>query len=133
MIVITVIAILITLLLPSLGMARKKAEKAVCASNMKQVTTAMNLFLKDNSLFFPIGIRNNSPYDHIIAKYVGVSLSSSELSTHGFTNDAYHRNRHAIYNCPSSVAQDTSTYVQRTYVLNNGQGSWYSPNDYGLT
>ena len=133
LVVITVIALLLTLLLPSLGQARKKAEQAVCASNMKQVTIAMNLFLKDNSLFFPLGIRNNSPYDDLLAKYDGRHLTDSELSTLGFENTAINRNKHAIYNCPSSVAQDTSTNVQRTYVLNNGQGSWFSPNSYGLT
>jgi len=133
LVVITIIALLLTLLLPSLSSARKKAEIAVCASNIKQVTVSMNLFLKNNNLFFPIGIRNNWPYEDSLSKYDGRDLSQDEIDAKRFDNTAENRRRHGIYNCPSSKANVTDVMVQRTYVLNNGQGSWYSPNDTGLT
>ena len=123
LLVVALIAILLTLLLPSIAQARKKAEQAVCASNMKQVTVSMNLFLKDNSLYFPIGIRNNSPYDDFLAKYDGRLLTDEELAVLNFPNTVINRNKHMIYNCPSSVSKNSATNVQRTYVLNNGQGS----------
>lgn len=133
LIVIAIIGILLTLLLPSLGTARKKAEMVVCASNMKQVTVSMNLFLKNNNLFFPIGVRNNWPYDDSLSQYDGRDLTDEEIDAKRFDNTAENRHRHGIYTCPSSKANLSDVMVQRTYVLNNGQGSWYSPNDTGLT
>ena len=133
LVVLAVVGILVSILLPSLSSARKKAELAVCASNMKQVTVAMNLFLKNNNLFFPIGIRNNWPYEDSLSKYDGRDLTQDEIDAKRFDNTEENRRRHSIYNCPSSKANLSDTMVQRTYVLNNGQGSWYSPNDTGLT
>ena len=133
LIVIAIIGILLTLLMPSLSTARKKAEIAVCASNMKQVSVSLNLLLKNKNLFFPIGIRNNWPYEDELSKYDGRNLSQEEIDAKRFDNTAENRERHRIYNCPSSKANSSDIMVQRTYVLNNGQGSWYSPNDTGLT
>lgn len=53
LVVIAVIAILLTLLLPSLGKARIEAMKAVCLSNEKQIYTLMTKNLKEkNGRFF---------------------------------------------------------------------------------
>lgn len=133
LIVIAILGILLTLLLPSLGTARKKAELVVCASNMKQITVSMNIFLKNNNLFFPIGIRNNWPYEDSLSEYDGRNLTQDEIDEKRFDNTSENQKRHEIYNCPSSIGKHTAQKVQRTYVLNNGQGSWYSPNDTGLT
>ena len=48
LVVVAVIGILASLLLPVLGKARKKAQSAVCKSQLKQLTVASFLLTEDN-------------------------------------------------------------------------------------
>ncbi|MCM8530036.1 MAG: prepilin-type N-terminal cleavage/methylation domain-containing protein [Lentisphaeraceae bacterium] len=53
LIVVSVLGILLTLLLPSLGAARDKAFSAVCMSNLKQIGVGAYLYGKDNKSYMP--------------------------------------------------------------------------------
>lgn len=53
LIVISVIAILISLLLPSLGKARDTAKRIKCTANLKQINTLAALYYSDNNGFTP--------------------------------------------------------------------------------
>lgn len=53
LVVIGIIAILISILLPSLNHARKKAQAVACASNMRQIYMAMLMFAQDNKGHLP--------------------------------------------------------------------------------
>jgi len=55
LVVIAVIGILLTLLLPSLGNARERGKRAVCASNLKQIHYASTIYAKANSYRMPPG------------------------------------------------------------------------------
>ena len=48
LVVIGIIALLITILLPALGQAKRKAQAVACMSNIKQIYTAMQMFAQDN-------------------------------------------------------------------------------------
>ena len=48
LVVIGIIALLISILLPSLSRARKSANSVKCLSNLRQISTAVNLFVVDN-------------------------------------------------------------------------------------
>ncbi|MCG3177976.1 MAG: hypothetical protein BIFFINMI_00299 [Phycisphaerae bacterium] len=53
MVVIGIIALLIGILMPSLGAAREVARSAKCASNLRQLGLAAAMYLKDNNGQFP--------------------------------------------------------------------------------
>ncbi len=53
LIVVAIIAILLSILLPSLQNAREKARIAVCASNLKQISNTISLYSKNNQERFP--------------------------------------------------------------------------------
>ena len=53
LVVIVIIAILLSLLMPSLSKAKEMARRTTCASNLKQLGTGMALYHKDNKLRFP--------------------------------------------------------------------------------
>ena len=53
LVVIGIIAILISILLPALNHARKKAQAVACASNMRQIYVAMLMFTQDNKGHLP--------------------------------------------------------------------------------
>jgi len=53
LVVIGIIAILISILLPALNHARKKAHAVVCASNMRQIYIACTMFAQDNAGHLP--------------------------------------------------------------------------------
>ncbi len=62
LVVIAIIAILAALLLPALARARQKANRAACASNLRQWGLALTMYLDENRQFFPLAkIPNGTP------------------------------------------------------------------------
>jgi prepilin-type processing-associated H-X9-DG protein/prepilin-type N-terminal cleavage/methylation domain-containing protein len=54
LVVIGIIAVLVSMLLPTLRGARKAAESVRCASNLKQIHTAMFAYARDNNDYFHV-------------------------------------------------------------------------------
>ena len=59
LVVIAIIALLIGILLPSLGAARDTAKKLACASNLRQLGIATNTYAVDNK-----GVFSSGPFDN---------------------------------------------------------------------
>ncbi len=55
LVVIAIIAILASLLLPTLAKAKEKSRKTLCLSNLRQVSLAMLIYATDNNDWYPIG------------------------------------------------------------------------------
>jgi len=61
---VAIIALLISILLPSLGRAREQAKPVVCASNLRQIGTAMHFYFDEHKNWFPFEKSNNHNYLH---------------------------------------------------------------------
>ena len=48
LVVVSIIALLVGILLPALGTSRKTAQRVICGSNLRQMTTALLSYLNDN-------------------------------------------------------------------------------------
>ena len=67
LVVIAIIAILSALLFPVLGRSRELARRAVCKSNLRQMTAALYMYSDDNEGLFPDNsYRDGCPDEHII-------------------------------------------------------------------
>ena len=54
LVVVAIIALLISILLPSLSRARELAKRAVCASNQRGIGQGMHIYANDNREWFPV-------------------------------------------------------------------------------
>lgn len=53
LVVIAIIALLVSILLPSLQKAKELARRAVCATNLRSIELAVNMYAQDNNEAFP--------------------------------------------------------------------------------
>ena len=60
LVVIGIIAVLISILLPTLGKARESARRANCLSNLRSIGQMLNIYANGNKLYVPIGRRSDT-------------------------------------------------------------------------
>jgi len=81
LVVVAIIALLISILLPSLSRARELAKRSVCASNLRGIGQAMHIYSNENQEWFPNHYYQATPGNTIPAttgvQYVGRMGSST--------------------------------------------------------
>ena len=63
LVVIGIIALLISILLPSLNSARQAAKRVACLSNLRQQGTAIQFYANDQKSFLPPALQPGDPAD----------------------------------------------------------------------
>ena len=114
LVVIAIIGILVSLLLPSLSMARNKVKDAVCLSNQKQIGILIATYSASDT-----GIL---PNHRVSATHSWPELIDATMATN-------------LYKCPridqwtysdgSSLEPDVSTPVKRTHYMTYGYNGWW--------
>lgn len=122
LITIAIIAILAAMLLPALNKVRDKAKSIKCTNNLKQVGTAILLYVDDNNDQVP-NIREDVYYTPYISRWgmmqgLGTLYKSGHYQKSTGTADAYLSNR-AMIQCPGDVGKWWSTHAY-----------WWDPKNY---
>ena len=79
LVVIGIIAVLISMLLPSLNRAREQARSAKCLSNLRQLAMATIAYTNSNKFYFPgPGRKGNNPVDSNWVAWSGVPAQDED-------------------------------------------------------
>ena len=82
LVVVSIIALLISLLLPALGRAKKAVRQAECLSNQKQIGLGLHIYAEDNEGFYP---RTPDTYNARLAFYLTTRPQASPYQVDGYT------------------------------------------------
>ena len=90
LVVIAIIAILAAVLFPVFAQAREKARATKCLSNMKQLATALQLYIHDFDRRFPPAGNQYNTWAKDLAPYAGLKVD------YGWNNET-------IFKCPTDT------------------------------
>src|SRR4051812_424483 len=110
LVVIGIIAVLISILLPSLNRARQQAQSVQCQSNLRQMFIAQTLYAGDNKWYAPAGmgvtITGQTPQSNwwymLLGKYIGMKEDPEAITGVERAEMA----RRSIFRCPSMSYED---------------------------
>ena len=120
LVVIGIIALLISILLPSLGRAREQANTTKCLSNLRQLSNAMIMYANANRGYYPKSASVGSPHkEDFIWWQNGRDFSESALAPHLAKPVSKE-----FFRCP------TDDINQRRYTADGGYRYSYSMNYY---
>ena len=130
LVVVAIIGILASLLMPSLSKARKKAKKAICVNNQKQIATALFMYTDDSNGHFPINtsgdlIKNISWADRI-STYLSLNLTETQIKNRdfGIIDGKNQVTSYPAFSCPELIPSNAG-YADLTVTA-------YNPSKYGL-
>ena len=115
LVVIGIIAVLISILLPTLRGVRRQANQLQCSSNMRQLSMAMLMYIQDNKGRLPAAefstISGAYPYgwwwpnELVRGKYINApGLSVYKKPNSATTDKKFNRNN--VFRCPEGIEED---------------------------
>jgi prepilin-type N-terminal cleavage/methylation domain-containing protein/prepilin-type processing-associated H-X9-DG protein len=131
LVVIAIIAILAAMLFPVFARARESARKIQCLSNVKNIATAVQMYLVDYERFVPNEHRQEVLDWYAVNKQGG---ELTECAQHSATRnnpylkwqvvlEEYVRNRD-VWRCPSARAERSSSILNP--FAGNARGDWWA-------
>jgi len=129
LVVIAIIAILAAILFPVFAQAREKARQTSCLSNVKQIGTALTMYVQDFDEALPMtysqdtfenGQRVSRDWCVDLAPYikVGNPVSDAKVISGVLRKDLYTANQ-PFYQCPSKAESRDTRGFRRGYGYNN--------------
>lgn len=94
LVVISIIALLIGILLPVLGSARKRAHSTVCLANVRQLSFASTMYAQDNKVF--VGYAPGLDRKILLYPYLHQGTSNNDVDGN------------QVWNCPSNKLPQTA-------------------------
>lgn len=123
LVVISIIALLVGILLPALGAARKSARNAVCLSNIRQITIGLLTYAQSNRELLPPAMSEKRPAlgNKSVPYQVGVwsYVTDDALRTEDL-DPPYEYLAGTVFECPS--AEDGRSGYSNLNHLKNGYG-----------
>ena len=123
LVVVSIIAVLVSILMPALGTAREQARRVVCASGLHQISIGAVEYAVENQDFFPPGsVGEGVLFPHVLG--LGVAERFKELGADPWPQgEAVVRNEYAVkpsglWQCPSNpiFAEFDTYYGTRIYM-----------------
>jgi prepilin-type N-terminal cleavage/methylation domain-containing protein len=124
LVVIGIIAVLIAILLPSLGRAREQGNRVACLSNLKQLGNAIIMYSNDNKFYFPRAAADGQQADDWIYWEDSRKPIRDEAPLVKYMSDKYFAEKH--YQCPSDQVDQHPTYPF-SYTMNEYLGGLRPP------
>lgn len=116
LVVIAIIAVLLTILLPGLRMAKEKSKSIDCMGRLRQFGQANNMYAGDNDSFLPFGNVIGGMFDFLLAEHIGYNWQN-RANIADFS----------IYHCPSGIPYSGyNHYRSRGY----GYNGYITKNNY---
>ncbi len=98
LVVISIIALLVGILLPALGAARRSAQKAVCLSNERQLGVAVFTYATANDQYVPLGYSGSLDFSYFL--YSQFYDNNAPWGTLYFSDDSIQTRD--VWLCPSA-------------------------------
>jgi prepilin-type N-terminal cleavage/methylation domain-containing protein len=134
LVVIAIIAILASLLLPALSLAKQRAQVAKCLSNVRQVGLAFRMYMDDHRNRFPFdNVNNFAANGDLEFAYGGKDQTVSGLWVPSATNRLLYPYlaKSEVFRCPSDQGEDLPFAGGRWKPTNfDAMGSSYRYNYY---
>jgi prepilin-type N-terminal cleavage/methylation domain-containing protein/prepilin-type processing-associated H-X9-DG protein len=125
--VIAIIGILAAILIPVVGRVRESARASQCVSNMRQIGTAMHLYMSDYGMMPPARDQSQTglkvAIHHTLWTYVGFESSNSFIG--GVNDGRANSENENVFHCPTTKRDPVKT-PDASRIFNEGTRAWYS-------